>query len=48
MKRPVNNELKLNVDKQQEDITHLKEQCNKDDKEKFRKSQVLEPPHEKE
>ena len=28
----VNNQLKVNVDEQQNDIKDLKEQCNKDDK----------------
>ena len=28
----MNNDLKLNVDKQQDDIKHLKEQCDIDDK----------------
>ena len=32
MKRPLNNECKLNVDKQQDDIKHLKEQCDIDNK----------------
>ena len=27
----VTNELRLNVDEQQDDIKHLKEQCDKDD-----------------
>ena len=30
----MNNKLKLNVVEQQGDIKHLKEQCNKDDKDK--------------
>ena len=30
----VNNKLKVNVDEQQDDIKDLKEQCNKDDKDK--------------
>ena len=30
----VNNQLKVNVDEQQDDIKDLKEQCNKDDKDK--------------
>ena len=34
----VNNQLKVNnVDKQQNDITDLKEHCNKDDKDKVQK-----------
>ena len=40
----VNNDLKFNVDKQQDDIKHLKEQCDKDDKDEFRKSQPIENP----
>ena len=30
----VNNQLKVNVDEQQDDIKDLREQCNKDDKDK--------------
>ena len=30
----VNNELRLNVDKQQDDIKYLKEECNKHNKDK--------------
>ncbi len=30
----VNNQLKVNVDEQQDDIKYLREQCNKDDKDK--------------
>ena len=30
----MNNQLKVNVDEQQDDIKDLKEQCNKDDKDK--------------
>ena len=30
----MNNQLKVNVDEQQDDIKYLKEQCNKDDKDK--------------
>ena len=30
----VNNQLKVNVDEQQNDIKDLKEQCNKDEKDK--------------
>ena len=30
----VNNQIKVNVDEQQNDIKDLKEQCNKDDKDK--------------
>ena len=36
----VNNQLKVNVDEQQNDIKDLKEQCNRE----FRKSEVQEPP----
>ena len=38
MKRPLNNQLKVNVDKQQDDIKYLKEQCNKDDKYKVQET----------
>ena len=31
----VNNQLKVNVDEQQDDIKDLKEQCNKEDKDKL-------------
>ena len=30
----MNNQLKVNVDEQQDDIKHLGEKCNKDDKDK--------------
>ena len=30
----VNNQLKVNADEQQDDITDLREQCNNDDKDK--------------
>ena len=33
----MNNQLKVNVDEQQNDIKDLKEQCNKDDKDKVQK-----------
>ena len=32
----VNNELKLNVDEQQDDIKYLKEQCDLDDEDNLR------------
>ena len=32
----VNNELKLNVDDQQDDIKHLKEQCDIDDEDEVK------------
>ena len=40
----VNNQLKVNVDEQQDDNKLLKEQCKKMINIKFRKSQVLETP----
>ena len=33
----VNDQLKVNVDEQQNDIKDLKERCNKDDKDKVQK-----------
>ena len=33
----LNNQLKVNVDEQQDDIKDLGEQCNKDDKDKVQK-----------
>ena len=40
----VNNELKVNVDDEQVDMKHLKEQCDIDDEDKLKKTQLLEPP----
>ena len=47
MKRPLNNQLKVNVDKQQDDIKHLKEQCNKDDKDKAQEMSGARTPMKK-
>ena len=43
----VNNEHKVNVDKQQVDMKHLKEQCDIDDEEKFQKTTVSRTPMKK-
>ena len=40
----VNNELKVNVDDQQVDKKHLKEQCNIDDEDKIQKTTVARSP----
>ena len=43
----VNNELKLNVDEQQDDIKHLKEQCNIDDEDEVQKITAARNPIQK-
>ena len=40
----VYNDLKLDIDEQQDVIEYLKEQCDIDNEVKFRKSQLLETP----
>ena len=44
---PVNNELKVNVDDQQVDMKHLKEQCDVDDEENVQKTTVGRTPIKK-
>ena len=44
----VNNELKVNVDDQQVNMKHLKEQCDIDDEDKVQRTTVASTPHEKE
>ena len=41
------NNLKLNVDKQQDEIKHLKYQCNTDDKDKVQEISGAKMPMEK-
>ena len=43
----VNNEHKVNVDDQQVDMKHLKEQCDIDDEDKFQKTTVSRTPMKK-
>ena len=44
----MNNDLNLNVDEQQDDIKHLKEQCDIDDYDKVPEITDARNPHEKE
>ena len=43
----MNNELKLNVDKQQHDIKHLKEQCDIDDEDEVKEITAATTPMKK-
>ena len=43
----VNNELQLNVDKQQDDIKHLKEQCDIDDEDEVQEITAASIPMKK-
>ena len=43
----VNNELKLNVDEQQDDIKHLKEQCDIDYEDEFQEITAATTPMKK-
>ena len=43
----VNNELKLNVDKQQDDVKDLKEQCDIDDEDEVQEIKAASTPMKK-